>query len=527
MAPKPLTPEQLQEAVDAYYLHNYSRQAAADSIGLHSNTFANRLRQAQRQGYTAKVNPLEAREVTNARRVPRPRTGVKRYIITSAQDGTKVHDGFWRNLRAYAEHLDARIIVGGFTYNKALFEDHGKEDAVFASEVAPYLSNEQIHIADSFAVCCEMNTLPTAVRPLSGLQGYSGKLHGIFPHPKVQWDSIAQPKTMGAKINMTTGAATLPNYVPKKAGLKAQFHHVIGALLLEVDNRGRCWPRHLIADHDGNFQDLDTCVTDGKVTTGNRVEAIVWGDVHNPRADRNILDAAFFGDGNMLDALRPRHQFFHDVEDFQARNHHNIGDIHFLYERWCRNEDSVEADIRSAAEFLERTKRDWCQSVVVESNHDLAFLKWLKRADAYSMDPRNAIFFLESQLAVFRSIREGDDRFSVFEYTARQMADLEGVTFLREDDSYMCGDVECGMHGHLGANGGRGSLAAFSRIGPKSTTAHGHGSGIFDGAYQVGVCQLDLKFNKGLSSWAVVHCVQYPNGKRALVTMQDDGAWRA
>src|ERR1700679_4212183 len=41
-----------------------------------------------------------------------------RYILTSAQNNTKVHEGFWQNLVAYAHYVDAEIIVGGFVYNK-------------------------------------------------------------------------------------------------------------------------------------------------------------------------------------------------------------------------------------------------------------------------------------------------------------------------------------------------------------------------------------------------------------------------
>ena len=39
----------------------------------------------------------------------------RRYLLTAAQDGTQVHEGFWRNVLAFAAFLDATVLVGGFT----------------------------------------------------------------------------------------------------------------------------------------------------------------------------------------------------------------------------------------------------------------------------------------------------------------------------------------------------------------------------------------------------------------------------
>jgi hypothetical protein len=527
MAGHRLGTEQLQEAIDAWHECGCVEIRAAERLGLNRSTFQARLRNARATGLQPCELDVSHHDVPEPRKVARPRTGIKRFIVTAAQDATTVHGPFLANLMAYAAHLDARLVVGGFTYNKALYSDHAPKSGLFAEEIQPHLSFEQTHVAGSVAICAEMNTLPTAVHPLSGLEGYSGSLHGVFPHAKVALTTVAQPKATGAKFNMTTGAVTLPNYVQKKAGMKAQFHHILGALLIEVDNRGRTWMRHLLADDGGGFQDLDVCVADGAISTGNRVTAIAWPDIHHEKLEPSVAQHLFFCDGNMLDTLRPEHQMFHDVLDFRSRNHHNLGDIHFLFERWCRNEDSVEADIRGAATFLHDTRRPWCESVVVESNHDLAFLKWLKNTSAYGMDPANALFFLRSQLAVFEAIARGDARFSIFEHACRQSADIEGVRFLREDDSFAVGGVEYGMHGHLGANGSRGGLRQFARIGPKSTSGHGHAPGILDGAHQVGVCSLEMGYNKGMSSWAVACDVQLRNGKRQMILMQPDGAWRA
>jgi hypothetical protein len=87
---------------------------------------------------------------------------------------------------------------------------------------------------------------------------------------------------------MTTGACTVPNYIEKKAGLKAEFHHQIGATIVEVDGADRIFCRQIGATNDGSFQDLDAVVRNGEVTFGNRVEAITWGDIHREQIDPQV-----------------------------------------------------------------------------------------------------------------------------------------------------------------------------------------------------------------------------------------------
>ncbi|MCK4816613.1 hypothetical protein KA005_12660, partial [bacterium] len=74
--------------------------------------------------------------------------------------------------------------------------------------------------------------------------------------------------------------------------------------------------------------------------------------------------------------------------------------------------------------------------------------------------------------------------------------------------------------GHRGANGSRGTPRQFTKIGPKVTHGHVHSPSIIEGVYTCGVSGvLDMVYNKGPSSWAQTHCIQYSNGKRALITI--------
>jgi hypothetical protein len=464
-------------------------------------------------------------------RIPKPRFGVRRFIFSSVQDGTKIHEGFLTNLEAYAKYWDAEIHIAGYTYNKSLFTEHNKHKVRYHERVEKYLTNNQFDVGGKLLFCGEMNTLPTAVKPLEGFQTYTRKKWGIFPHPRISLESVATMFKEPAKLIMTTGSVSLPNYVPKKAGIRAEFHHVIAAVLVELDEDGDVFCRHLIAEKDGSFQDLTHRVVNGDVTDGHRIEAITWGDIHFEMIDPDVAQACWGDEGEangIIDVLEPKYQFFHDVADFRARNHHNIGDHHFRFEMYSKGTENVDEVMQNVADFVLTAQRDFCTSIVVESNHDKMLLKWLKNAD-YRYDPVNAVFFLECQKRIYQAIASDEDDFSIFEYVLKERAKIEDVQFLRESSSFtICGNaIECALHGHKGANGAKADIKQFAKMGPKANVAHTHSAAIFEGIYQAGTTsKLDLGYNRGgLSSWNHSHIVTYPSGKRVILTMQRGKAW--
>lgn len=556
-----VTPEELDRIVtEMGGQRQFSRH-----YGVARSTLQLRLHKVHRDPFSY-IPPVEPKKIT-----VEPGT-IRRFILTSAQSETSIHEDFLTNLEAYRDHLSkdgpCEIMISGYTYNKRMYRGHAKDGddkgrneqkPYYHYRIEPYISNERIRLGDKIDYCGEMNTLPSAVNPLSGFETYTKHRWGIFPHAKVQLQSVPTMKHAPTKQNMTTGSITLPNYVKKKAGIKAAFHHEVAALLVEMNDQGEFFCRHLNAEPDGSFMDLDVRVQThpDKSARGNtplithrhRVAAINWGDLHVAQIDPVVakacfgfypLDAKGRGSGRrwayatdadpmpILDALRPSYQFYHDVCDFQARNHHNLRDPHHMFALFVAGADSVETELREVATFIESTRRDFCKTVVVESNHDLALKRWLKEAD-YRHDPRNAEFFLACQRRAYQAIREQDSGFSVFEYVLTDHFDdiaCEDVRFLREDESFLVMDIEKGMHGHLGANGARGNPKQFTRAGAKSTTGHTHSCQIVDGAYVAGTTsRLDMGYNKGLSSWSHSHVVTLHNGQRQIITMQG-AKWR-
>jgi hypothetical protein len=472
--------------------------------------------------------------------MPLPAKGkVQRYICTSAQNNTHVHKAVWNNLVVLAKHFGAQLIVGTFSYNQNSFgklatkrgKDKAKEKSLWYDPcLEPYFVDKRVWLANGLVWCGEMNILPTAVDPLSGLETYSGRKSAIFPHAKMAMRSIATMQGEGTKLNYTTGTVTMMNYIQKKEGLKAEHHHIYGAVLVEVDSAGHWWVRQLDADSSGRIQDLDVVVENGKVTTGNRVEAITWGDIHAACLDKSVSLLALSPTG-MLNTLRPKVQFIHDIIEGVSVNHHAANNPHDKFRAFLRGFHNVETELKVTENVLWAYTQKWVKTVIVDSNHDNWLSRWLREHD-YRRDPVNAMVFLEGQLATFKALRDSDPAFNItrwaMEYVKKHHWHGE-VQFLKTDESYTICDrqIECGMHGHLGPNGARGTPANLNKVGRRANTGHTHSAEIRNGLYVAGTSTvLDMEYNKGPSSWTHSHIVTYPNGKRTIVTMYA-GKWRA
>lgn len=453
----------------------------------------------------------------------------KKYVITSAQNNTFVHDKFLKSLLQYCDKNNAELLVSTFHYNKNGFQNGSDKEIWFDPKIREYIIDESCLIGKDLVFSAELNILPTAVNPLSGLQNYTNKLSAIVPHTKLQLESLPTPKNEPAKLMHTTGTVTQRNYVQMKAGQKAEHNHVFGALVVEVDKDDDWFVRQLVAESDtGCFYDLDKYYTPKGCIQDLPVEAINWGDIHAAKLDTLVAEASW-GDseGSMVSCLRPKYLFLHDIFDHKFRNHHSIKDPYFLFKMFVDGTESVESEVLLTTKVIE-SMIDKCEEVVVvSSNHDLALERWLKEQN-YKTDPVNALFFLQMQYLNYKSMEQGVE-LETFK-TACNLVNpkTEDVTFLKEDESFViCEDIECGQHSHLGNNGGRGSVRAFQMQGGRFNIGHSHSANIKDGVYQAGVSgKMDMGYNKGGSSWSHSHIVTYKNGKRCIVTLKD-GKWRA
>lgn len=469
----------------------------------------------------------------------------RKFLLTSAQNDAPVHEGFWHNLEAYAGYLGAEIIVGPFTYETSWWNETNTTSRSYDPLIKDHLCFGQMAIGSGFVFAAEMNTLPTASQPISDLVTYSRGRWAVFPHPKRQLKSVpsTDPGIQAHQV-MTTGCCTIPKVVPRKAGIKSIFHAVIGAVIVEFDEDENVFARQITASEDGSFYDLDLHVSDEKVTRGHPVKAVVFGDLHLRKLDRTNAMASFGFDlkyetatyrDSLIEVLRPEYVLLHDVFDNETRNHHHVNDVGHSYEMAIRGRDNVFDEVREVSEFLEKLKKPGRNILVIESNHDIGLERYI-REGRYRGDGLNARIglqledaYLQHRERVASALDAGKKppSFSMLEHAVRRInPELEHVEWIHDGKSKLIDEIEVGHHGFRGVNGSKGTVVGFARAGRKLTVADKHSPEINEGVYVAGCMNLQHGYNKGPSSWAVSHVVQYNDGKRAIITLQS-GKWRA
>lgn len=454
----------------------------------------------------------------------------KIYVITAAQNATPVHQRFLDSLVQYCEHRNAKLVIVPFRYQNptSVWSKENQKQDVWVPEVLPYLYDGRQTLNDNLVLLGDIKVIPTAVYPLTGFESITKGKSAILAHTKLQFRTVAAPQNKLPKILTTTGACTLKNYTDTKAGKKGEHHHIIGACVVEIQNKHIFHLRQINAQESGEFYDLEYKYTpDGWESYGG-VEALVMGDTHVDFVDEDVIDGTLVAKDSIKAALKPKYLVWHDLLDFYSRSHHHTKRPFTRLAKSKTGRGDVQGEVKRACKFVDEYS-DGCMNLIVPSNHNDHFTRWIEETD-WRLDLDNAEFYLETALEMARNTTmtdHGANTIHPFSYWADKLLDSrENTILLDRDESFHIADIELGMHGDVGPNGSRGSIRNLSIIGVKSIIGHSHSPGIQAGCYQVGTSsKLRLEYNRGASSWLNTHCVIYPNGKRTLVTVVE-GSWR-
>jgi len=548
--------DELEQAVRAYS-DNYGNKAeAARALGLPYQTYKNRLILAEQRLGLKLGKVADGRiEQTDIEKLKLPSKGQRvAYFFTSAQNNTLLHPGF-NNLVAYVdwynnqEGWSAELRVGTFTYNKAAYGDKAVKRGThepdadglwYAPEIQQYICDSPVEIAPGLIWCGEQNILPTAKYPLNGMEAYNGRASNIVPHSKMALDSVASMADEATKFNFATGAMTMRNYIQKRAGINAEQAHSYSALLIEVDDQGNWYPRHITVDRNDDIMDVGPDGFGGLIVSGGEVReddvtlGINWGDAHASEMDGWVRELAWGKDG-MLDTLRPRYQFMNDLFSMRSRSHHEDRNFLRWFEKHVDGEDSVAGELEVTADFLAEAERDWCETVVVISNHDRHLDRWANEADPrLYKDVTNARFWHLLNYRILQAVEEGERDFSTLEWSLRHHGDFGMIRFLAEDESFVIAKgsaaepqgIEESLHGDLGPNGSRGSTRGLTKMGRAINKGHDHRAAIMDKVMSAGACALRFPYMKGPGSQSIAHIVTMKNGARMILIMWN-GKWRA
>lgn len=441
-----------------------------------------------------------------------------RYILTAAQNNTDVDPVAIAALHAFAKRHDAQLLIGRMTYNKGAFKQPDVDDTdgiYYANEVKSYLVNGTLNLGGRYYFLADANVIPTAKWPTSGFGAESPSDIGlIIPATRIEMRTVPALKGGALKIIHATGAVTKRNYILRKTGAQAATAHCIGATFVDTET-GDIRALQIMENASG-FYDVDGFYSaDGfKPLAAGDVAAFQPGDVHAEKTS----DTAIARVVKLIKRFKPENLFVHDLLDFSSRNHHNIKDPFFLHAQYIDGA-TVDGDLKCASDTLDilANAHKAATAHVIVSNHDQAADTWLRGND-WRFDPINAETYLVLALAKVQATKRGDVAHNSLEYAYRNIANgkAKNVVFHSLDESVKVAGVECGSHGHNGANGSKGSPKQFASYGVAMNTGHTHSPSIYGSCYTAGALEMDMGYNVGASSWAVAHTITYKNGQRQI-----------
>ena len=471
------------------------------------------------QAYRAKINKSVREKTQN------------RFIITSCQNNTDLYEPFFENLEAYARYLDATLIVLPVRYKNvnaySTREEFEEEYIRYPAKIQKYIINERIKLHPELTLMCDVRVVATAADPLTGMENLAHQASAIYGHAQIRLRTVATPRNENAIVLSTTGSISEKNYSKSKRGEIARFNHAYGAIIIEMDGKDY-HHRHITGCNDGSFMDLRSEMRDGKRYVSKTIEALTTGDEHSLFFDQDVLNATYKDKNSIVNYLKPEYIVRHDVLDFYAGSHHDLGNDFIQYKKWCEGLADVEKELKQCCQHIDDTTPNFAMNVIVDSNHNRHFTRWLIENPRTAMTQMNAEIYHYMKWRMLKGIREHEnnevpDPFRLY-CEDGHLKSIDNTLFADPDKGFIRSGIDLGQHGDVGANGSRGNANAFAKSSYKSTIGHVHSPEIKRGTFVVGKCPKKLHYERGLSSHMNTHCVQYRNGQRTLINIIN-GKW--
>ena len=434
----------------------------------------------------------------------------KRYIISSAQTASPVNEDFLRNMEVYAKFINAEIGIIATRYRNptSIWSEEGD---VWDSKTHPYLTASRQYLHDDCLLLADLKIQATSPNPTSGTEFFGGTASVIVGSPKVEMIPVAVLPNQKQKFLFSTGSCTTPSFTDSVAGGKQAENHSYGFVVVEIENENVVHIRNIVADSEGNFNDLIYRVDENGVTT-ETVETLVWGDSHFAQKEERVT-LAF---RKLCLDLGIEMSVLHDVWDSESLNVHNAKNGVVKHQLMIEGKDDLAAELKQMKEELQWFETHMDKTLVIASNHDDMLDRAMWQGD-WRDNMKNAVIFVDMlKLTLSGKAKEG-----IIPYTINNT--FKKINALGVNDSYIHRDVELALHGHKGANGSKGSAKGFAKLSSKTIIGHGHSPQIIGGCYQVGIsCQMQHGYNKGLSSWAYNGVTLNKHGKRQSITFNKD-----
>lgn len=437
----------------------------------------------------------------------------KYYLVTWAQAETPIHKQFWENMKAFASHIGAEIIVMPARYKSPTsleasknIERKERNKSMWDSELRSYLYANRIKLNNRLSVLTDVKVQPTAKLPISGLNGFTGESSSILPHPKVQLKSVPRLPSNPHKLILTTGAVTLPDYTDTKIGKESEWTHEFGFVLAEIVSDNKYFVHNVLADDSGTFYFLDYKVQNCKVfkEIAEAYPAMTFGDIHYGETDPEAYKTSV----KIANRLGVMDLFLHDIANFHSISHHDLKSPMKMLRKEVEGLDNLETELDLIYNSLSELERSiHSQLHIVESNHPLWLNQWLDNNDWRKSNNKKLYLHLANIVASGETGKKG-----LMNYLIEQ--EFPNIKTYTEDDSLQVSGYEMLIHGHRGASGSKGGINQFKGLSTKGVSGHSHVPERVNGWLVAGTLTiLDPEYVRGLTSWMHSNVVIAPNGK--------------
>lgn len=456
------------------------------------------------------IEPIKNRAYFNRVVSDAGKKGKRRYIVTSVVAGFKIVDSFLKSLEVYCKDKDAKLVI-------LPMKGAGTKDEPYSEDVIERLSDNFYtdYTFNSNLRALDVGLSPTSVNPLTGLQRISRNQSILIASPKQMLETIPVSNAGIPHIISSVGSLTVPDYGANKTNLLASEDHVVGCIVVEIQDDKVFHIRQVQAGEDGSFYDLNRKYSKDKIEVAN-ILAFIPGDIHIGEESESCIKANF----EIMEELKPKYVFLHDLVNAKSCSHHlqnNMSARATLPEVYR----TVENELNEVGKFIKKWTSKFPSILfnVVQSNHPEHIDRWIDET-RFVTEPENYRTGLE--LALYRL-----DKLNIIEaYLDKRIGKFANLQWLKRDEDFKLKDCQMNVHGDRGNNGAIGSATGVEKSYGNAFIAHSHSPKILRETFQVGTStKLRLDYTIGATSW--LHCggVLYENGTKSLIVIID-GKWK-
>lgn len=439
-----------------------------------------------------------------------------KYVITTAVSNKKVDKNFYNSLKNYCDRNKALLLV-------LPCADVANRKSVVEWELDPLLKDNCIIYNDTFLndnlMISDIKMSAKHINPTSGLQHLCQEKSVVIASPKQELEYIPNFIKTQPHACMTTGAITIGNYdndafMSKRTSKLAEYDHITGAIIVELEDNKIFHFRQIQADKEGKIFDLDTIYfPDGKIEYDENICAVL-GDLHIGEEDYQVLNTEL----NILRDLDISKVVLHDIGTMSSISHWDRNKTITRAIKSNKGKLSLEEEANDIANTL-RYFSDMDEIYIVRSNHHNFLHRWIEAGD-YAKDPINLYYALD----IVKAFCENKDPFEFMIKNTNTFKALKGqrskYKFLQKYERKEINGCEISLHFDKGANGSKGNDKLFNKTFNSAMGAHTHSPKIYRGIYTVGTTsKKDLDYTDGLSTWGHAMGLIHSNGTKQLINI--------